>query len=87
MNKFGLFITAAILSSLGTTAFAAHTVTTTVEESYVRVEVSGNIASGAENEVVNFYIASTDVEDGQDDFAHADQKSTGDGGSYCFKAI
>lgn len=86
MKKFGYFIAAATILNAGINAFAAPAVNITVKDSYVQVEVSGNIASGEENEVVNFYIADADVEEGQDTFAHADQKNTGAEGSYYFTA-
>ena len=86
MKKFCFFIAAAMAVNAGIPAFAAPAVNIIVKDSYVQVEISGNIASGAENEAVSFYIADADAEEGQDDFAHADQKNTGAQGSYSFTA-
>lgn len=84
MNKFVFFIAAAAFMQIGATALAAPAVNTTVEDEYVTVTVSGNIASGRAGEVVNFYIAKAEAE--EEGLAHADQKTTSEGGGYQFLA-
>lgn len=81
MKRVAYIITAVAVLSVGINAFAAHTDKITVKDSYVQVEVSGNISSGAENAAVSFYISDADKE-----LAHADQKNSGAGGGYHFTA-